>query len=271
MTTHTLRRIGALLLASLMLPAFALAQSSLDAAVNATAQVQTPAGGASVGASATVMARAKTKANQEIDRRIKALTELSARINAMNKVTAELKQNINTNIQNQANLLNTLKVKIEADTDAATLKTDVQSITQSYRVFALLMPQARIAAAADREATVIGMLADLGSKLQVRLQAAQQGGADVTVLVQALTAMGTSLGSAQTHAQAAISGSATLTPDQGDKDKMKANTTALQGAKAEIVAAQKDIVAARKEAETIIKGLRTLKVGASASTTVQTQ
>jgi hypothetical protein len=112
------------------------------------------------------------------------------------------------------------------------------------------------------------MLVGLGTKLQARLQTAQQSGADVTELVKSLTAMGTTLGTAQTHAEAAITASGPLTPDQGDKTKMASNEAALKQAKLEIVAAQKDIAEARKQAEVIIKGLKKLKVGATASTTV---
>lgn len=278
MTTTLLRRVIAVLLGSaLLVPSFVLAESTIDAAVingAAQAKVGTTNVKANVAASTTlsaaVMTRAKDKANREIDRRIKALQDLSTRVNGMTKVTAELKTNLNTNVQNQVTLLTALKAKIAADTDGATLKTDVQSITQGYRVFALVIPQSRIAAAADREAMLINMLAELGGKLQARLQTAQQGGADVTALAAALADIGTKLASAQTHAQAAISTSAVLTPDQGDKDKMKANTDALAKARAEIVAGQKDIADARKDVETIIKGLKTLKVNTHASTTTQT-
>jgi hypothetical protein len=267
------RVIASVLGVSLLVPAFAFAETGVDAALGATAQAQTTgvSGGASVTISATVMARAKTKAAQEIDRRIKALQDLSTRISGMTKINAEIKTSITTNIQNQITLLSNLKVKIEADTDGATLKADVQSITQSYRVFALMMPQARITAAADREATILNMLAELGTKLQARIQAAATAGADVTALNTALTDMGTRLGSGQTHAQAAVVGIAALTPDNGDKTKMEANLAALKTARAEIQAAQQDFVAARKAAETIIKGLRTLKTNTSASSSVQTQ
>lgn len=252
MTTNIyLRHITFGILAALLLvPALALAQS---------ASTSTPI-------SATIMARAKEKAGREIDRRVKALTELSARVSGMTKVTAELKQSISANVQNQVTSLSTLKTKIEANTDGATLRIDIQSITQSYRIYALVMPQTRIAAAADREATLINMLVGLGTKLQARLEALQAAGTDVTALGQMLTEMGVALGTAQTHAQNAISAVIVLTPDEGDKTKMKANTDALQGARKEVQAAHQDIVTARKHAETIIKGLRALETATTTLT-----
>lgn len=278
MTTNpTLRRaLAAVLAGSLLVPSLVLAQTGgIDAALQGSAQAQTGTGGTSAGASvtlsATVTARAKDKANKEITRRVTALQNLLARINAMTKVTADLKTSITTNINTQISALGALNDKIQADTDGATLKSDVALITQGYRVFVLLMPQAHIAAAADREATIINMLNEFGGKLQTRLQAAASAGADISSLTTALTDMGAKITSAQTHAQTAISTSATLTPDQGDQAKMKSNSDALKAARAEIVAGQKDLTEARKDAQTIINGLKTLKVNTSSSGSVQTQ
>ena len=259
MITHLYtRRIAAGALAlSLLMPAVVLAQA--DNAGN-TGNIGQAGGVAapSTKLSAAVITRAKDKANKEIDRRIKALNDLVTRISGMTKISEEFKKNLNTNVQTQITLLTALKAKIAADTDGVTLREDVKSITSSYRVFALVMPQARIAAAADREATLINMMIGLGTKLQTRLVEAQQGGADISVLAAALANMDTKLRSAQTHAQAAVVGTATLVPDEGDQAKMKANTDALKAARAEIVAAHKDLNDARKDADTITKGLREL-------------
>ncbi len=270
MITHSSlarRTVAGALALSLLAPSLVLAQagSAAGSAGSAAGATNVTSTAAPAGAlSAAVMTRAKEKANKEIDRRINALNELVARIGGMSKISPEFKQNLTTNVQNQINLLTALKTKIEGDTDGATLKADIKSITQTHRVFVLLMPQARIAAAADREATLINMFIGLGTKLQARLNDAQQKGADITALAAALTDMEAKLKSAQTHAQAAVIGSATLAPDEGDAAKMKANTDALKAARAEIVAAQKDLNDARKDAETIIKGLRTLKINTPA-------
>jgi hypothetical protein len=279
MTTNQLMRTTAALTLSLGLlaPMSAFAETTgTDAALNADVSAQTTTIGgktkvaASATLSATVMTRAKTKADNEIDRRIKSLTDLSSRVSNMAKVSADFKQNLATNINNQVTALTTLKAKIDADTDGDTLKADIKTVSQAYRVYMLVIPQSRIAAAADREAQLISMMAGLGTKLQARIQQAQTAGADVTALVTALSDMGTQLGNAQTHAQTAVTSSATLTPDNGDQTQMKANTTALQNARKEIVAAQQALVAARKDADTIVKGLKTLKVNTTSSTTVQT-
>jgi hypothetical protein len=265
-----------LLALSLLTPAFAVAQT-LETNVNANATVETRPATMRGNASATTSVqtsgaeRAKAKAAQEIERRTAALNNLAGRIDAMKKVTPEFKQSLRAAASAQIDTLNSLRTKIAGETNNDTLKTDIQSITRDYRVFALVMPQARISAAADRITTIVNMMAGVGIKLQTRVSEAEAKGASLTAEAAALTDMGVKLQSAQAHAEAAIKGSIALTPDQGDKTKMEANVSALKAARAELQAAQQDIVAARKDLEIVIKGLRALQGGASASSTVQTQ
>lgn len=223
--------------------------------------------GATVGVSATVMTTAKNRANQEIDRRVSALNDLSARINAMQLVTDSFKASLSSNVQNEITAFTTLKTKIAADTDEATLKTDVKTIIDSYRIYILVLPQSRIAAAADRAVTIATMMSTLGAKLQARLQQGQQNGNDVTALAQALADLSVKINDAQTQAQAAVSATATLQPDNGDKTIIASNAAALKTGRADITAAQKDLAAARKDIETIVKGMKSFKAAAAASST----
>lgn len=270
--------------ASLLVPIFALAQVPAatnvvptSAAANITTSANADAGGAHVRAKVmasstadtTRAARAKDKASQEIDRRIAALNSLLARVQSMGKVSDALKANLKTNIQTEIDGFTGLKAKIEADTDLATLKADVQSITQSYRIFMLVMPQGRIAASADRAATIISMMAGIGTKLQARINAATQGGSDTTALAAAITDLVAKLSSAQTHAQLAVTIVGPLVPDNGDKTVMASNDAALKKANDELKAAQADLASGRKDIETIVKGLRSLKPAATASSTMQ--
>ncbi|MEK7612906.1 MAG: hypothetical protein AAB449_02040 [Patescibacteria group bacterium] len=253
--------IAFLLGASMLLPSLVFAQ---DLGVSASVNAQ-----ATTSVRTTLMQNAVTRAGQEIDRRIAALQRLNARIQEMRKVTAEFKQNLNTNIQNQVSGLTTLRAKIEADTDAATLKADVQTIGAAYRVFMLIMPQAAIAAAADRVVVAVDMLVGIGNKLQARIDAAAQTGADGTALKAALTDLGAKLSTAQTEAQAAVTGSAALAPDNGDAKVMASNTSALKAARTHVQDAHAALIAARKDVTTILQGLRSINV--NATTTVQVQ
>lgn len=246
----------------LLTPVLAAAQTpSVTSAVNANASIKFTA----------TETKAKSRGDAEVDRRTAALLELNTRVQAMQKVTDAFKQNIATAIQTQLTEFASLKAKIDADTDSATLKADLKSITDSYRVFALVLPQARIAAAADREVTLVSMMSTLGAKLQARVQAAQQSGATTTALVAALTDMAAKLQDAQTQASAAVTASAPLNPDNGDKTIMASNTAALKVARADIQAAHADLVQARKDVDIILKGLKAIEASTSASSATQTQ
>lgn len=258
--------------AGVMVPLLALSLlSPLTAFAQSAAPVATP--GATAAPSATSAAplsdaksmKIKARADQEIDRRIAALTVLSTRVQAMQKITDALKQSIATAVQNQITAFGALKSKIDADSDAATLKTDVQAITQSYRIYALVLPQGHIAAHADRVVVLATMLTTLGTKLQGRITDAQNSGSEVGALTTALAEMSTKLKDASDQAQAAMALIVTLTPDNGDKVKMKSNLAALQSARDDLKVARKDLQAARKDADTIVKGLKTLKPAASAA------
>jgi hypothetical protein len=261
-----------MLIGTLLAPSLVLAQANYGATVTTHTSATVNTSGTAVSGSATVSAttsaklsKTKSKGDQEIDRRITALTDLNTRVQEMQKVSAAYKQSLSVTIQQLITGFTTLKAKIDADTDAATLKTDILTVTQSYRVFALVIPQARIVATTDRLMTIIGMVNTLGTKLQARVQAAQAGGRDVSALTKVLTDMNAKLTDAQTQTQAAFQHTSGLVPDNGDATKMKSNTAALALARSDIQIAQKDLVAARKDVDTILTGLKGLKAKASAS------
>ncbi len=268
---------------SMAVPLLASAQTvtmpTPDAATPPAVSAATPSS-APRPTSAAVTPKVQTaidKADKEIDRRISALNDLQARIDAMQRVTANFKQTLTTNISNQITGLTQLKAKIDTDTDMTTLKADVKMITDSYRVYMLVIPQARVAASADREVTLVTMMNQLGAKLQARVSAAQSAGADVSKLLVALTDMSSKLSDASAQSQASVSVSAGLSPDNGDATKQAQNAAAMKTARADLLAAQKDLLAARKDADTIVKGLKSLPtptVSASStapSTTTTTQ
>lgn len=254
----TKKAAGAVVTVSLLMPMLAFAQVGVTptAEVSASVAVKIDARGE----------RAKVKAAQEIDRRLAALQSLASRITAMTKITPELKSNFSQVVQNQSRVFADLKVKIGADTDLTVLKTDIKSITDSYRVYAIVVPQTHIIAASDRIVTITNMLNGIGLKLKARIEAAQAAGADVTAVGTTLGELGTKIDSANAHARAAVEKMMSIVPEDGDKAKMDANKALFTESRAEIVAAHKDLADARKAVASIISGLATLQVTTSAST-----
>ena len=174
-------------------------------------------------------------------------------------------------MQVQTTTLNTLREKIAGDTNIEVLRADVQSITKSYRIFALVIPQGHIIAAADRTIEIASALEDVGTKLGIRITEAQVEGNDVSALTALLNDFTAKIADAKMQAQVAIDGVAGLVPDLGDKAHMTANTEALKSARTNIQTAHADFVAAHKNAKMIIEKLKEIKKaesGVTASSTV---
>ncbi len=263
----------ALLLAAA--PAFAqniVPPPPAGAAVGASATVSTPAAKTSVSTKAEArVTTGKNHADQEIDRRITMLSDLATQVQAMVKLSATEKASIAASITNEIANLTTLKAKIDADTDITTLKADVKSITASYRVFALVIPQGRLQVAADKIGAAATSLSTLAGKLQTRITSAQTSGKDVAALATALTDMNAKLADANVQANAAVSHTVSLTPDNGDKTKLAANNAALKQARADIKIGLQDLQAARKDAGTIVTGLKGLNASSTTSATTSAQ
>ncbi len=207
--------------------------------------------------SAAQMKRMMERADKEIDNRIAGLNKLSTRIQGMKKVTDAAKTNLKATIDDQIATLIALKTKIAADTDAETMKTDLQSITKAYRIYALIMPQIAIMAAADRANTIADAMTTLSKKLSDRIAAAGAAGNNITALQTTLSDMNTKIADATTQAQSAVQQVSALKADNGDQTIFDANKEALKSAHEKIKTAMKDMEAARKDAQDIAKELRT--------------
>ncbi len=252
--------LGSALIAGGALPAFAQDAS----ATKATSSVQRKEKGemkelratnAAEKASSTML-RAKEKANKEIDRRIEGLNKLVKRVDRAKKLTDTQKTALAKIVQDQIGVLTALKAKIAADTDLVMLRADVQSITKAYRIYALVLPQIEVIAAADRALTIVDTMTTLGAKLQARITEMQNAGKDVAAFNASMTDFNAMLADAKVQAQAAIDLVLTLTPDNGDQAKFEANRKALQDARTKVRAANKDLSQARHDANEIRKSLK---------------
>ncbi len=204
-----------------------------------------------------------TTSDKKIDQRIKDLTDLATRISEMKNVSTVEQASLSASVQTEITNLNTLKAKIGADTDLTTLKADIQSITTDDRTYELMIPQARIIAAADKSTTIINMLTAMGGKLQARIADAQTAGKDVTALNTALVDFNAKLADATSLSGSIVSGVSTLVPDQGNKTVMASNNAALKAARTNLTMITADLKAARNDITTITKGVK--GVGAAAT------
>lgn len=210
----------------------------------------------------TVISKLKTRADAEITRRINALTKLLEKINAMKRLTAAQKTAFTSGINAQITSMNTLKAKIDADTDIATLRTDVQSIVKSYRIFALYMPQINIVAHADRILDVIEDMNAISGRLQKRIDEAKTAGKDTSAMQSLMTDRAAKLKDAATQADRAIAAVIALTPDG-----FPGNKTTLQSAQKMLQVARQDLVDALKDMQQIRELLRKADIQTNAKIT----
>jgi chromosome segregation ATPase len=268
----------------------ALAQTDSTASANIAASTMLPGAGAatstaknSSGASARTDVKtrattvtidsARTRADQEIARRVSALNALLTRLSSAKRVSADEKSALTASIQGQIQTLTALKAKIDAETDLNDLKSDIKSITASYRIYMLVIPQGLIEASADRVSTIASQLTALSAKIDARLSQLASAGKDVSAQQSALADLNAKAADAQARASAALSLIADLSPDNGDAALAQQNKTALQNARADIKAATSAIKAAYKDAQSIRTGIASLEgsahANASASAVVQ--
>ncbi len=188
----------------------------------------------------------QNRANEAIENRITRLNQLIDKINDIKRLTSDQKSTLTGQIQSEVSALETLKTKIDADTDLTTLRADVQSIVKSYRVYVVFIPKVYIVAHADRLMDVVGLLQTYESKLQTRVTAAGSPSA-LTALLSDMTAK---LTDANTQAQNAINAVLPLTPDG-----WPGNKATLQSARTMLQTARQDIQTAWHDAQQIRQGL----------------
>lgn len=262
----TIKTIIAALIGSLLVASPALALS-----VNVTASASAGTGSTTISASTQAkITTAKSRANQEITRRVGILTQLNTDVQAMVKVSASEKSAIASEVQTEISSLNSLNAKIQADTVVATLRTDIQSITIDYRIFMLVVPQGRIEVTADKIQTIATNYMALSAKLQARISQAPAG-TNTTQVNAWLSDMNTRVANANAQAEAAVSLVANLQPDQGSASVEASNKTALQNARTDLKTSLADLKTARQDAGNIVKAVESWKVSASASSTVSGQ
>ena len=200
-----------------------------------------------------VMENLKSRADQEITRRVTSLTELITKINGLKKLSQANKTDLVDKVQAEITALNALKVKIDADADLTTLRTDVKSIVQSYRVYAFFIPQIRILSAADMMSQTTDNLTTLATKLESLISKSGATGANLTSLQTYLADMKAKLKVASDAYQAVETEVLALTPAG-----YPTNKTTLEDARAKLKAGSIALKAARDDAKQIIKILRSL-------------
>ena len=210
-------------------------------------------------AATTTTAQVIAKSDTAITTRITSLNKAVAHIAKYKNLTDAQKASLTSTVQTTIDAMNTLKAKIDADTDLATVKADYASITKAYRVYLVVLPNTATVAAVDNAMSNITAYQTTIATLNTRINTAQTAGKDVTV-VQAASADATvKLTDGQSQANALITAVTSLKVDNGDATVKANNKTQLAAAKAAKKALLADVAAAKKDIASVRSGLKTLK------------
>lgn len=194
------------------------------------------------------------RADNEINRRLAALNNLTTKVNALKRISDGQKAAFVAEIQSNITELNNLKSKIDSDTDPVTLKEDVQSIVVNYRIFALYIPKIHLLAGAEITGEVAGSLGSLAIKLQNKISMDKDAGKDVTELQKLLADMQTKISDASNQAANITDTVIQLVPSG-----YPGNSVNLASARDMLKAARAAIQTARQDAQQIIKGLKAIQ------------
>ena len=137
---------------------------------------------------------AKNVASGAITRRVLALRDLITAAKAISRLPDGDRSALTTQLQDQINGLTTLNVKIQADGDPATVRTDASHIVTDYRVYVLTIPKARAVVAADIELNAADRLTKLADRLAKTIDEATAKGKNVAKAQADLGSLRTRLG-----------------------------------------------------------------------------
>ncbi|MDQ1464733.1 MAG: hypothetical protein QOC73_1674, partial [Actinomycetota bacterium] len=186
-----------------------------------------------------------------IAQRLTSLSKVIATVNGSSVISAADKATLLGTLNGDVAGLTALGTKIAADTTAQQAATDYKTIFTGYRVYALALPQAHFAMAADAlTGTVVPKLTDAQTKLAALLAGADAG--KNTPAVQAAMAdLATQLAAIGTATNGLSATVLAYTPAQYD-----ANHALLSSARQSLVTARADAKAARADIVTVTKALK---------------
>lgn len=206
----------------------------------------TPAPSAGKSLSA-IQAEAKIKTTA----RIGALTTAIAKVNAAKDISSSDRATILGTLNGDLAGMNTVEAKIAADTTAVTAAADYKTIFTTYRVYAVAIPQSRLAAAADRmTSTSIPKLTDAQSKLAAALTG-PDASKSTPELQADLADMSAQIASATSSLNGIAAQALAVTPSA-----FNSNHSVLQPVRSAVKAAIADLKKAAADGKTVLAAIK---------------
>lgn len=203
------------------------------------------------GSGAGTLASIQARAASAISTRLSALQGAVASVTSNRYLTSADRAAILSSLNSDLSGLKALGPVIQADTTVAQAKTDYRSIFTRYRVFALGLPQARFAAAADDlTGTVLPRLRDAHSRLQALL-AGRESAKNTAEVQSAMSDLGDRISAISSATDGLSAAVLALTPADWN-----GNHAVLAPLRARLVTARADARKARSDIRTVVEALR---------------
>jgi hypothetical protein len=196
---------------------------------------------------ATIQADAKLKTTA----RIGSLNTAIAKITAAQDIGSSDRSEILATLNGDVAGMNTVEAKIAADTTVATASADYKTIFTTYRVYAVAIPQSRLAAAADREtSTTIPRLTDAQTKLSAAL-AGPDAGKSTPALQADLSDMSAQVSAAAAALNGIAAESLAVTPSA-----YNSNHSVLEPIRSAVKSAIADLTKASTDGKTVLAAIK---------------
>jgi len=196
---------------------------------------------------AAIQAKAKTATTA----RIGALNSAIAKITAAPDISASDRSTILGTLNGDLGGMNSVEAKIAADTTVATAAADYKTIFTTYRVYAVAIPQSRLAGAADRmTSTAIPKATDAQTKLAAAL-AGPDKSKSTPALQADLTDMSAQIAAATSSLNGVAAASLAVTPSEYDS-----NHAALSSVRSAVKAAIADLKKASADGKAVLAAIK---------------
>lgn len=192
-----------------------------------------------------------TLADTAINNRLTDLQNTLIRVNGLIKLSTDEKTSYGNEITADINGLNTLKTKVDGDTDLPTLRNDYRSIFTQYRVYAEFLPQIRLLTASDTMDVTADKLATFAGNLQTRITVV----GNPSNLASLLSDMQGRISDAKTQYNSVQSTITSLTPQSYDSNPT-GTTAVFKTARTEIQTGASDLKAALSDGKQILQALK---------------
>ena len=133
------------------------------------------------------------RADTMISVRLASLERLLTRVSGDKRLSDADKTELTTEINTTISGLQSLKTKIDADTDSTTARTDAKSIVTAYRVYVIFEPKIRLLTTINNLQTTASNVSSLSGRIQTLIDTVKSEGKDVTAAQTALNDINTQI------------------------------------------------------------------------------